>query len=112
VYVVVAVGVTCRVPRAVTLPTPGSMLTAFGFSVSHVSTAGCPDRTDAVFAEKFTMRAGGTTRTGFAGAAAGPCAKSGSTQTMGRITRNNALIALLRYIRKKRIDSRTRNNAF
>jgi hypothetical protein len=64
VYVVLALGNTCRLPRAVTRPTPGSIVTPLGFSVAHTSVTGWPGRTAAGCAVKLTIRAGGTTRAG------------------------------------------------
>ena len=59
VKVVVAVGVTCRLPRGVTAPTPGSIATPDGFSVCQTSSTGCPGVIDAGRASKETMRGGG-----------------------------------------------------
>ena len=56
VYVVVAEGVTCLVPRGVTDPIPGSMLTPDGFSVRHTNNTGCPGRTAAGLASNETIR--------------------------------------------------------
>jgi hypothetical protein len=42
VYVVVALGVTCTLPRGVTRPGAGSMVTPFGFSVAQISVADSP----------------------------------------------------------------------
>ena len=81
VYVVVAVGVTWRVPRAVTLPM-FEMVTLFGFSVDHVSTMGCPAATVVGLAVKLTMRAGGT---GLAGAAAGFAGAAGAWAIAGKV---------------------------
>src|SRR5687767_6822860 len=56
VYVVVAAGITCRLPRGVTAPTPGSMATPDGFSTCHTSSTGCPARTIAGLASNETIR--------------------------------------------------------
>src|SRR5688572_16466219 len=55
VYVVVPVGITCRLPRGVTAPTPGSMATPEGFSTCHINSTGCPARTVAGFASNDTI---------------------------------------------------------
>jgi hypothetical protein len=58
VYVVVATGVSCRLPRGVTRPGSGSIVTAVGFSVCHTRVTGCPALTEAGFTLKSTILAG------------------------------------------------------
>jgi hypothetical protein len=58
VYVVVTAGFSCRVPRGVTRPGSGSIVTLAGFSVCHTSMNDCPGRREAGSAVKRTMRAG------------------------------------------------------
>src|SRR5580692_2945413 len=60
VYVVVAVGKTCRMPRAATRTASGSIVTPLGFSVAQVNATGCPAWTASGFAMKLIIRAGGT----------------------------------------------------
>jgi hypothetical protein len=71
VYVVVAAGFTWRLPLAVTRPTSGSIIGPFGFSVAQTNVTGCPGWMELGCAVKLTMRAGGTTLAGLAGAAGG-----------------------------------------
>src|SRR5947207_13835396 len=58
VYVVVAVGVTCFVPRAVTGPMPGSIVIPEGFSVRQTKTADSPGRMEFGRASKATILGG------------------------------------------------------
>src|SRR6185369_7377763 len=58
VYLVVTVGNTWRLPRALTRPRPGSITIPVGFSVAHSSVTGAPDWTEAGFAVNESRRAG------------------------------------------------------
>jgi hypothetical protein len=58
VYVVVAVGVNRRLPRGVTRPGSGSIVTPAGFSVCHTSVKDCPARSETGSAVKVIIRAG------------------------------------------------------
>jgi hypothetical protein len=71
-------GVTSRVPRGVTRPGSGLIVTPVGFSVAHTKAADWPGCMDAGCARKSVMRAGGAMRcwmapdkAGLGGAAAG-----------------------------------------
>jgi hypothetical protein len=58
VYVVVAVGVSERLPRGVTRPGSGSIVTPDGFSISQASVKDCPGLMEAGSALKLMIRAG------------------------------------------------------
>src|SRR5215831_4177804 len=58
VYVVVADGFSCRLPRGMTRPGSGSMVTPAGFSVCQMSVNDCPGLIDAGWAEKSRILAG------------------------------------------------------
>src|SRR5438128_1736197 len=66
VYVVVAAGLSCLLPRGVTEPRPGSIVSPAGFSVLQTSRTESPGLIEAGRASKVMMRAGG------AGSAARP----------------------------------------
>src|SRR5262249_51356351 len=59
VYVVVADGMTCFVPRAATGPMSGSIVNPVGFSVLQTSTTGSPARTEVGRASNVVMRGSG-----------------------------------------------------
>src|SRR3954466_8289317 len=92
VYVVVADGVIRRLPRGVTRPGSGSIVTDTGFSVCHTSIEGWPARIDAGSTENVTIRAGMSRALTYAepsnpagvapGAGFGACARTSDEQAV------------------------------
>ena len=93
--ILVAFGVTRRLPEAVTLPRP-EMVVEFGFSTFQRSSVDCPGCNDVESALKSRIRACGTTRAG----AAGLAGAAGAWANRGKVHKINSGRSLMRAVSK------------